>query len=67
MAMGYKVTPNPGVGSVAVDNSGYYGHVGLVVDMRDGMVLTREMNVLGLNSVIERWNPASYWDSYIYF
>jgi len=66
-AMGYKVSPNPSVGSVAVDNSGYYGHVGLVIDKTDTHVLTREMNVVGLGSIIERWLPYSYWDSYIVF
>ena len=64
---GYKISTVPSVGSVAVDNSGYYGHVGLVIDKTDTQVLTREMNVRGLNSVIERWQPYSYWDSYIIF
>lgn len=67
MAMGYKVTSTPGVGSVAVDNSGYYGHVALTIDISGDYIKIREMNVYGLGVTNERWVHKNHFDAYIYF
>lgn len=63
---GYTVTSIPAVGAVAVDNSGYYGHVMLVLDVSGDMIYVKEMNSVGFNRTSYKWKNSSKY-SYVYF
>lgn len=61
-ARGYGLTVNntPKVGSVGVDNSGYYGHVVKITRVnKDGTVDLIEMNYAGLGVITTRTAPVS--------
>lgn len=65
--MGYKVSPTPGVGSIAVDNSGYYGHVALVLGLDGDSIYIKEENYDWAGSIRERWASSAEFQSYIWF
>lgn len=50
-----KVNDTPTVNSIAQTDSGYWGHVALVLDISGDQVLIREMNYDYNGSVRERW------------
>lgn len=54
-----KVNNIPTVGAIAQSDAGYYGHVAVVRDVKDGQVLIEEANVYGLGVVDTRWTSAS--------
>lgn len=59
-AMGFTVNSTPQVGSVGVDNSGYYGHVVQITGVNsDGTVNLVEMNYSGLGVITHRTAPAT--------
>lgn len=58
---GYVVDKSPQRGEVAVNNYGYYGHVGLVLDAKGDKFLLKEMNYAGSWSVRSSWQPIGEW------
>lgn len=60
-ALGYTVNRTPSYGAVFQTNSGWYGHVGIVVGVNgDGSIIVREMNYGGrAYSVLESTIPAN--------
>ena len=59
---GYEVSKTPVKGMVAQSDIGWAGHVGLVLDTREGEFLLRDMNWSGPWSVRESWQPIGEWD-----
>lgn len=60
---GHTVSRTPIAGSVFVDNSGYYGHVGVVLYTSGTNVVVKDMNFVGFGKWSTRTVPAS---SYVY-
>jgi len=61
-AHGFLVNRTPAVGAIAQTSAGWAGHVLIVRDIRDGMVIMTEMNAMGFNVVNERimtWDEAT--------
>ena len=65
--LGFRVLKTPFVGAVAQHDRNGWGHVALVLDVRPGQVLIREMNWNGPHSVRVVWLPSGYFDDYIDF
>lgn len=68
-SLGFTVNRTPSVGAVFQTTSGYYGHVGIVLDVYgDGSILVREMNLdsRGVGTLTEGIIPASSVSSFNY-
>lgn len=57
-AEGLTVDGNPEIGAVFVDNSGHYGHVGVVIGMTGNSVVIKEMNYVGFGEWSIRTLPS---------
>lgn len=57
-AEGLTVDGNPEIGAVFVDNSGYYGHVGVVIGIDGDSVVIKEMNYVGFGEWSTRTVPS---------
>ena len=56
---GHVVSSTPAVGAIFVDNSGHYGHVGVVVGVSGDTVTVRDMNYSGFGEWTTRQVNAS--------
>lgn len=68
-AYGFRVDRNPEPGAVFQTTTGWYGHVGIVMDVyADGSILVREMNLdsRGIGTLTEGVIPASSVGSFNY-
>lgn len=64
-AQGWRVTNQPRRGAIAQTDTGYYGHVAVVLDVNGDSVYIEEQNYIGWNRVSFRWSPISEF-RYIY-
>lgn len=65
-SLGYTISSEPIVGSVGVDESGYYGHVFLVTAVEGDTISIKEMNFQGLGITSYRTLPKHGY-KFIYF
>lgn len=64
---GIKVSTTPAVGTVAAMNSGYYGHVAWVEEVRGNRIVVSDYNSKGNGTYARYETSASAFDGYIYF